>query len=166
LEKARAVWEEFGSSNPYNEEDVERRRILFQCLSGIVGDSMKGGNNELSMMKMNLRFWDYISIATINTNCWVALKNMCDSYDQGFTFFSEKAKKKELQYIQAGGNKSKKKHPFERHRMAIGWLRPLQGTSSNDFILLCQGTTVTGNDEDQKCILDQHQKEEKMKSIC
>jgi hypothetical protein len=81
---------------------------------------MKGGSNELSMMKMNLRFWDYISMATV-----------------GFTFFSEKPKKEELQYIQVGGNKSKKKHPFKCCRMAIGWLRPLQGTSSHDFILLC-----------------------------
>jgi hypothetical protein len=32
LEKARAVWEEFGSPNPYNEDDVERRRLFFQCL--------------------------------------------------------------------------------------------------------------------------------------
>jgi hypothetical protein len=48
---------------------------------------MKGGSNELSMTKMN-----YISMATVNANCWVALKNMCDSYDQGFTYFSEKAK--------------------------------------------------------------------------
>jgi hypothetical protein len=37
--------------------------------------------------------------------------------------------------------------------MAIGWLRPLQGTSSNDFILLCQGATVTRKDEDQKVFL-------------
>jgi hypothetical protein len=137
LEKAWVVWEEFGSPNPYNEEDIERRHLFFQCLSGIVGDLMKGGSNELSMMKMNLRFWDYISMATVNANYWVALKNMCDSYDQGFTFFSEKPKKEELQYIQVGGNKSKKKHPFKCCRMAIGWLRPLQGTSSHDFILLC-----------------------------
>jgi hypothetical protein len=52
---------------------------------------MKEGSNELSMTKMNLRFWDYISMATINADCWVELKNMCDSYDQGFTYFSEKA---------------------------------------------------------------------------
>jgi hypothetical protein len=114
---------------------------------------MKGGNNELSMTKMNLHFRDYISMATVNADCWVALKNMCDSYDQSFTYFSEKARKEELQDIQTGGKKSKKKNPFERRRMAIGWLRPLQGTSSNDFILLCQGATVTGKDEDQKVFL-------------
>jgi hypothetical protein len=89
----------------------------------------------------------------VNADCWVALKNMCDSYDQGFIYFSEKARKEELQDIQTGGNKSKKKNPFERRRMAIGWLRPLQGTSSNDFILLCQGATVTRKDEDQKVFL-------------
>jgi hypothetical protein len=59
-----------------------------------------------------------------------------------------------LQDIQTGGNKSKKKNPFECRRMAIGWLMPLQGTSSNDFILLCQGATVTRKDEDQKVYLE------------
>jgi hypothetical protein len=29
---------------------------------------MKGGSNELSMTKMNLRFRDYISMATVNAN--------------------------------------------------------------------------------------------------
>jgi hypothetical protein len=29
LKKARAVWGEFGSPNPYNEDDVERRRLFF-----------------------------------------------------------------------------------------------------------------------------------------
>jgi hypothetical protein len=153
LEKAWGVWKEFGYPNPYNEDDVKRRRLFFQCLPGIVGDFMKGGSNELSMTKMNLRFRDYISMATVNANCWVALKNMCDSNDQGFTYFSEKAKKKELQDIQTGGNKSKKKNPFECRRMAIRWLRPLQGISSNDFILLCQGAIVTRKDEDQKVYL-------------
>jgi hypothetical protein len=125
LEKIRAVWEEFGSPNPYNEDDVKRRRLFFQCLPGIVEDSMKGGSNELFMTKMNLHFRDYISMATVNANCWVALKNICNSYNQGFTYFSEKAKKEELQDIQTGGNKSKNKNPFDRSRMAIGWLRPL-----------------------------------------
>jgi hypothetical protein len=29
LEKARAVWEEFSSPNPYHEDDVERKRLFF-----------------------------------------------------------------------------------------------------------------------------------------
>ena len=29
LKKAWAVWGEFGSPNPYNEDDIERRRLFF-----------------------------------------------------------------------------------------------------------------------------------------
>ena len=34
--------------------------------------------------------------------------------------------------------------------MAIAWLKPKQGMNENDFILLCEGATVHGKENEQK----------------
>lgn len=93
LAKMRAVWKQFGSPNPYNDEDIDRRRLFLQCLPSITGVRLGKDGSEFTVSKMNLQFRDYISMATVSDDCWIALNNICKFYDQGFTYYSEKARK-------------------------------------------------------------------------
>ena len=99
------------------------------------------GDGKISILQMREKFRDYISMAIVPDTCWQTLKDLCDAYDNGLIFKSNKHRSVELR--SSTSNKGKKiKHSMpERPRMFIGWLRPLQNLTTNEHILLCKQLT-------------------------
>ena len=143
LEKARIIWDNLG--RPSAEDD--KRKNFLRCMPGIT--SQRLGEGETSHKDMRIRFRDYTSMVTLPDACWQALKAMCDAYDNGLTFKSKKQRVAELALSTVQSGKKPKKSSLDRPSMSIGWLRPLQGLTANEHILLCKMATTDSLSKEQ-----------------
>ena len=66
---------------------------------------------------------------------------MCDAYDNRLIFKSKKHRSVELGSSTSNKGERIKDSMPEHSRMFIGWLRPLQGLTTNKHILLCKQLT-------------------------
>ena len=73
----------------------------------------------------------------LDNELWEAFKGMCETYKKKWTYYVETSKKDQSE-------RQKRKETF-----SIGCLKPLQATSSTDFIFLCQKTTMSYIEEIQ-----------------
>jgi hypothetical protein len=63
---------------------------------------------------------------------------MCDAYDNELIFKSKKHRNVKLEILTSNKGKNIKDSISDCPRMLIGWLRPLQGLTTNEHILFCK----------------------------
>ena len=119
----------------------------------------KLGDGRISILQMREKFRDYTSMAILSDTCWQALEDMCDAYDNGLIFKFKKYRSVELGSSTSNKGKKIKDSMLERPRMFIGWLRPLQGLTTNEQILLCKQRTSDSVDKEQVLWFDGNKRE-------
>ena len=105
-------------------------------------------------------------MGTLLDTCWQTLKDMCDAYDNGLIFKSKKHRSVELASSTSNKGKKIKDSMLERPRMCIGWLRPLQGLTTNEHILLCKQLTSDSVDKEQVLWCDGKKREPELAHWC
>ena len=160
LEKARILWESLGRPSAEN----ENRKKFLRSMPSITSTRM--GDGKISIIQMREKFRDYTVMATLPDACWEALKEMCDAYDNSVIFKSKKHKNAELGLLTSNKGKKMKDSIVERPRMFVGWLRPLQGLTANEHILLYKQLTVNSVDKDQVLWFDRNKSEPELAHSC
>ena len=106
-------------------------------------------NGKISILQMREKFRDYTFMATLPDTCWQALKDMCDAYDNELIFKSKKYGSVKFGSSTSNKGKKIKNSMSERPRRFIGWLRHLQGVTTNEHILLWKQLTSDFVDKKQ-----------------
>ena len=102
----------------------------------------------------------------LQNTCWQTLKDMCDAYDNGLIFKSKKYRSVELGSSTSNKWKKIKDSMPERPRIFIGWLRHLQGLTTNEHILLCKQLISDSVNKEQVLWFDGNKRKPELAHWC